>query len=110
MVKDFLFETKFKCIALLFCDRLTTHASIEPFVIATNRQLSVMHPIYKLLQPHLKGTMNINGLSRQILNNAGGVIEKSIFLGPYAMEMSSNFYKNYWVYTDQALPVDLIKR
>ncbi|RVX18908.1 Linoleate 9S-lipoxygenase 1 [Vitis vinifera] len=32
---------------------LNTHAAIEPFVIATNRQLSVLHPIHKLFASSL---------------------------------------------------------
>ncbi|MDK0841608.1 lipoxygenase family protein, partial [Clostridium perfringens] len=58
---------------------LNTHAVIEPFVIATNRQLSTLHPIYKLLHPHFRDTMNINALARQILINAGGVLESTVF-------------------------------
>lgn len=88
---------------------LYTHAVIEPFVIATNRQLSVLHPIFKLLQPHFRDTMNINALARQILINAGGVLERTVFPARFAMEMSSFIYKT-WVFTDEALPADLLKR
>ncbi|KAL5577514.1 hypothetical protein UlMin_019213 [Ulmus minor] len=88
---------------------LNTHAVIEPFVIATNRQLSVLHPIHKLLQPHFRDTMNINALSRNNLISAGGVIESTFVTGKYSMEISAVVYKN-WVFTNQALPADLIKR
>ncbi|KAF4388783.1 hypothetical protein G4B88_019060 [Cannabis sativa] len=83
---------------------------IEPFVIATNRQLSVIHPIYKLLHPHFRGTMSINARARTILVNADGKIERIFFQGKYAMESSSAVYKNNWAFNKQGLPADLIKR
>lgn len=93
-----------------FFYRMQTHASIEPFVIATNRQLSVLHPVFKLLEPHYRDTMNINALARQILINGGGIFETTVFPSKYAMEMSSFIYKNHWTFPDQALPAELKKR
>ncbi|KAH0783003.1 hypothetical protein KY290_002601 [Solanum tuberosum] len=88
---------------------LNTHTVMEPFVIATNRQLSVLHPIHKLLHPHFRDTMNINALARQILVNCGGFVEMFLFPANYSMEMSAVAYKD-WVFPEQALPSDLIKR
>ncbi|XP_037443339.1 linoleate 9S-lipoxygenase 2-like [Triticum dicoccoides] len=88
---------------------LNTHAVMEPFIIATNRQLSVTHPVHKLLHPHYRDTMNINSRARELLVSAGGIIELTVFQRKYAMEMSSVTYKD-WNFNEQALPDDLIKR
>ncbi|KAH7277877.1 hypothetical protein KP509_38G012900 [Ceratopteris richardii] len=88
---------------------LRTHACVEPFAIATHRQLSTMHPLHVLLSPHFKDTMNINAMARSSLINANGIIEKSFSPGPYSLEISSIFYKS-WRFDEQALPNDLIKR
>ncbi|CAM8910741.1 unnamed protein product [Rhodiola kirilowii] len=89
---------------------LRTHACLEPFIIAAHRQLSVMHPIYKLLDPHMRYTLEINGLARQILISNEGVIESCFTPGRYHMEISAAAYKNNWRFDMEGLPADLIRR
>eukprot|EP00252_Welwitschia_mirabilis_P019926 TRINITY_DN4743_c0_g1_i1.p1 TRINITY_DN4743_c0_g1~~TRINITY_DN4743_c0_g1_i1.p1 ORF type:complete len:585 (+),score=61.44 TRINITY_DN4743_c0_g1_i1:296-2050(+) len=88
---------------------LRTHACMEPYFLAAHRQLSVMHPIFKLLHPHMRYTMEINALARQSLINAGGTIESSFTPGKYCMEISAAAYKE-WRFDMEGLPADLIKR
>ncbi|KAH7439969.1 hypothetical protein KP509_04G085000 [Ceratopteris richardii] len=88
---------------------LRTHCVIEPFIIATDRQLSAMHPLYVLLVPHFRNTMSINALATKALIPANGVIEKTFSSGKYSMEMSSYAYKN-WRFDEQSLRSDLLKR
>jgi len=95
---------------LIVVVRLRTHASMEPYIIATHRQLSQMHPVYKLLHPHMRYTMEINALARQSLINGGGIIEASFTPGKYAMEISSAAYKSLWRFDMEALPADLLRR
>ncbi|GMH00077.1 hypothetical protein Nepgr_001916 [Nepenthes gracilis] len=89
---------------------LRTHCCTEPYIIATNRQLSAMHPIYRLLHPHFRYTMEINALAREALINAGGIIESSFSTGKYSIEVSSAIYDQQWRFDLQALPEDLIGR
>ncbi|PON52462.1 Lipoxygenase [Parasponia andersonii] len=89
---------------------LRTHACMEPYIIATHRQLSSLHPIYKLLHPHMRYTLEINALARQSLINGGGIIEASFSPGKYAMELSSAAYESLWRFDMEALPADLVRR
>ncbi|XP_061361375.1 linoleate 13S-lipoxygenase 2-1, chloroplastic-like isoform X1 [Gastrolobium bilobum] len=89
---------------------LRTHCVTEPYVIATNRQLSEMHPIYRLLHPHFRYTIEINALAREALINADGTIESSFTPGKYSMEICSAAYDLEWRFDMQALPADLIRR
>ncbi|GFP94416.1 linoleate 13s-lipoxygenase 2-1 chloroplastic [Phtheirospermum japonicum] len=87
---------------------LRTHCCTEPYIIATHRQLSAMHPIYRLLHPHLRYTMEINALAREALINANGIIETSFSPAKYSMELSSVAYDKLWRFDQEALPADLI--
>ncbi|KVH90899.1 Lipoxygenase [Cynara cardunculus var. scolymus] len=89
---------------------LRTHCVTEPYIIATHRCLSKMHPIQRLLFPHLRYTMQINSLARLFLINAGGIIESTFFPGKYSMQLSSDVYAQQWRFDHEALPADLINR
>ncbi|XP_051197667.1 lipoxygenase 2.3, chloroplastic [Lolium perenne] len=89
---------------------LRTHACAEPYIIATNRQLSRMHPVYRLLHPHLRYTMEINAMARDRLINADGVFEETYWPGRYSMELCSYAYGKTWQFNTEALPEDLVSR
>ncbi|KAK1297827.1 hypothetical protein QJS10_CPB14g00485 [Acorus calamus] len=89
---------------------LRTHGCVEPYIIATNRQLSVLHPVNKLLKRHFRYTMAINALARGSLINAGGIIESNFSPGKYCIELSSVYYDQFWRFDTEALPADLIRR
>lgn len=89
---------------------LRTHCCTEPYIIATNRQLSRLHPIYKLLHPHFRYTMEINALAREALINAAGIIESSFSPGKYSIELSAVAYDLQWRFDHEALPANLISR
>ncbi|KAK2554379.1 Allene oxide synthase-lipoxygenase protein [Acropora cervicornis] len=54
---------------------LRCHLCMEPFAVASWRQLPSLHPVWKLLKPHIKGVMAINTVGRERLIPAGGHIE-----------------------------------
>lgn len=68
-----------------------------------------MHPIYKLLDPHMRYTLEINALARQNLINADGVVESCFTPGRYTMDLSMSAYKD-WRFDLEGLPADLIRR
>ncbi|XP_062216586.1 probable lipoxygenase 6 [Phragmites australis] len=89
---------------------LRTHAMMEPFILAAHRRMSAMHPIFKLLHPHMRYTLEINALARQSLISADGVIESCFTPGPVSGEISAAYYRNHWRFDLEGLPADLIRR
>ncbi|KAI3449950.1 hypothetical protein Pfo_006615 [Paulownia fortunei] len=89
---------------------LRIHACMEPFVIAAHRNLSVMHPIFKLLHPHMRYIMKTNAFSREVLINAGAIIESFNAPAKYCMQLSCYAYRDWWRFDLEGLPADLIRR
>ena len=53
-----------------------THLFVEPFVIATRRQLSPNHPLHILLVPHFEGTLAINNMAKGYLVDDRGPVDE----------------------------------
>jgi arachidonate 15-lipoxygenase len=51
-----------------------THLIVEPMIVAMHRQLAEQHPLYKLLIPHFRFTININDDAIHSLIVPGGVV------------------------------------
>lgn len=60
---------------------LRTHLSMEAIAVASCRQLPTIHPLWKLLAPHIRGTMAINTLARSTLINKGGLVDQLLSIG-----------------------------
>eukprot|EP00775_Hariotina_reticulata_P007328 gene7328-7540_t len=88
---------------------LRCHACLEPFMIALRRNVSIMHPVAKLMIPHFRYTLHINCNARGKLINENGTIETAFTPGPYAIRLSSAAYR-FWRFTNQALPTELKSR
>ena len=60
---------------------LRCHLFMEPVAVASWRQLPSLHPLWKLLVPHIRGILAINTLARQRLIPAGGVADNTLSVG-----------------------------
>lgn len=67
---------------------LRTHLFMEPIAVATYRQLPTLHPLFKLLSPHIRGVLAINTLGRDVLIAEGGVADNTLTVGG-----GGNFFK-----------------
>ena len=60
---------------------MKTHLITEPFVISAERNLSHVHPLWKLIKRHTRYTLAINTKARNGLIDAGGIFDEFISCG-----------------------------
>ena len=53
-----------------------THLFVEPFVVATHRNLAPSHPLHLLLVPHFEGTLAINNAAQGVLVAPGRGVDQ----------------------------------
>nr|GEY61279.1 linoleate 13S-lipoxygenase 3-1, chloroplastic [Tanacetum cinerariifolium] len=87
--------------------KIVTRSGFADEYLVIKRQLSVMHPIYKLLDPHMRFTLEI--IARKSLLNTDGVIQQCFTPGCYCMETNIASYKHRR-FDLEGLPADFITR
>ena len=60
---------------------LMTHLIMEPFAVSLYRNVPRVHPVFKLLVPHVRYTMAINTIGRITLIGEGGLADKGLAVG-----------------------------
>lgn len=84
---------------------LRTHLFMEPIAVASYRQLPTIHPVWKLLAPHIRGVLAINTLGRDVLIAEGGVADNTLTVGGGGhVTLMKKFYKSSSTWPSYILP------
>jgi arachidonate 15-lipoxygenase len=91
-----------------------THFAMEPFAVATARQLAKTHPLSLLLTPHFRFMIANNDLGRKQLVNKGGKVDE-VLAGSLteSLTITTDYYKIFYTETDflkSSFPEDLKTR
>ena len=87
-----------------------THLFVEPFVIATERQLAANHPLRLLLRPHFEGTLAINEFAHDTLLAPGGFVDELLAATLEASTQLAARAAQTWRVDEALLPLALRAR
>ncbi|XP_070845516.1 hydroperoxide isomerase ALOXE3-like [Chaetodon trifascialis] len=89
---------------------LCTHVMSELVAMATFRNFPMVHPLYKLLVPHFRFTLEIDTLARQLLLADGGSLKEYTAVGGAATVEFLRRALASLTYHDLCLPNDITGR
>ncbi|CAN9509766.1 unnamed protein product [Ophioblennius macclurei] len=89
---------------------LRTHLVVEVFCVATLRQLPAVHPVYKLLAPHLRYTLEINCRGRSQLISADGIFKQVVSTGGDGLVVLAQREYKFLTYRSLQPPLDFSDR
>ncbi|KAM4633854.1 hydroperoxide isomerase ALOXE3-like isoform 1-T2 [Polymixia lowei] len=88
---------------------MNTHFLAEGFALATLRNLPAIHPLYKLLMPHCRYTLQINTTGRVILFGPSGILTASTLEAEGLTELMRRALSET-TYRDLCLPESIAAR
>ncbi|XP_063807651.1 hydroperoxide isomerase ALOXE3-like [Pseudophryne corroboree] len=89
---------------------LCTHSIAEAFNIATTRQLPMSHPVYKLITPHLRYTLEVNIIARAEGMGPHGFFDEGASSGKGGVMIMLRKAMDGVTYTSLCLPDDIQAR
>lgn len=86
------------------------HYIAEPFAVTTRRQLAPDHPVFVLLEPHIRHTIMVNHAAWTLLKKPGSVFD-TLYAGelPETREIMIRSYDK-WTVREQAFDADIVER
>ncbi|XP_068583125.1 polyunsaturated fatty acid lipoxygenase ALOX15B-like isoform X2 [Cebidichthys violaceus] len=89
---------------------LRTHLLAEVFAVSLLRNVPMVHPLYKILVPHTRYTLQINNLARGLLISETGIFTQFAACGGEGMKTLMKRLLSSVTYRSLCIPDDIVER
>ncbi|KAI4832930.1 hypothetical protein KUCAC02_015866 [Chaenocephalus aceratus] len=89
---------------------LRTHLLAEVYAVSLLRNFPMVHPLYKLLVPHTRYTLQINFLARDLLISEDGFFDKNVASGGESLFKILQESTSSITYSSLCMPEDIAER